>query len=737
MRQYYEFDHFRFDPEKRSLWRNGELVPVFPKSLEVLALLVAKHGEIVTREELLETIWQDTYVEESNITYTVSQLRKALGTGGNGNYIQTVPKRGYRFVAEVREVSENGNNGLSVNRGGHNYIVTPAVSQTENTVPSEPVNAWRHLVSSRPVFLAGIAAVVMAVGSFAVYRYSSDGGNTPRTGGAPLEQVDFQSLTDTGDIVYPTISPDGETLAFVRVDGEESSVWIQQIATRTSIQTLPPSRKGYRSIAFSSDGRHLLFREEVDPGSVYQVSVLGGTLKKVAVNVWTDFSISPDNRLLAFARYDPTRDVNLLIVSNADDGGERVIAERPAPYAFRGAPAWSQDGKKLAIALSALPGPPVLAEVDVATGQETRLQTPDFLDITKVLWMPDGQRLIVAARLKGEPTSQVWMLSPVGGGPRRLTNDLEAYFWLSLSEDGRKLVTRQQRTVAHIWVLPDGDKEKARQVTFGGRARDGYRGIALMPDGRIIFSSRSGNDTDLVSIDPATGERTQLTSGAGNNTSPRVSVDGRHIVFVSTRSGARALWRMDHDGTNQRPLILGESAGESAYAPAIAPPDASVIYFAKREGRRSAIWRVEIEGGEPVAVLQLENASVGNALSVSPDGKWLAYQHLAAGQAERDEADGMQVAVIAINGKGEPLLFDFDARRPRQVFHWASADAFDYVSGSYKSSSLWRQPIRGKAQKLFELPERIFDFHWSADGRSLVLSRGRLQGDAVLIANLP
>ena len=101
----YEFDEFRLDAENPSLWRGGEFVPIFPKALEILILLVRKKGEIVSREELLETVWQETFVEEANITYNISQLRKTLG---KKQFIQTVSKRGYRFIADVREISENG-----------------------------------------------------------------------------------------------------------------------------------------------------------------------------------------------------------------------------------------------------------------------------------------------------------------------------------------------------------------------------------------------------------------------------------------------------------------------------------------------------------------------------------------------------------------------------------------------------------------------------------------------------
>ena len=108
IRHYFEFDEFRLDAEAPSLWRGGELVPISPKALEILVLLVRKKGAVVSREELLETVWRDCFVEETNITYTVSLLRKSLGNGYKNAFIQTVPKRGYRFAADVREVSGDG-----------------------------------------------------------------------------------------------------------------------------------------------------------------------------------------------------------------------------------------------------------------------------------------------------------------------------------------------------------------------------------------------------------------------------------------------------------------------------------------------------------------------------------------------------------------------------------------------------------------------------------------------------
>ena len=96
----FAFGPFRLDRARRVLWRGDALVDVAPRSLDVLIALVEHAGDVVTKEELLQRVWPDTFVEEANLSVNVSALRKALGTGEGGHaYIQTVPRRGYRFVA--------------------------------------------------------------------------------------------------------------------------------------------------------------------------------------------------------------------------------------------------------------------------------------------------------------------------------------------------------------------------------------------------------------------------------------------------------------------------------------------------------------------------------------------------------------------------------------------------------------------------------------------------------------
>jgi DNA-binding winged helix-turn-helix (wHTH) protein len=101
---FYEFGPFRLDTTERLLWREGEIMPLTPKAFDTLVALIEKSGRLVEKEELMTRLWPDTFVEEANLAQHISHLRKVFEDGPNGNkYIQTVPRRGYRWVAALKE----------------------------------------------------------------------------------------------------------------------------------------------------------------------------------------------------------------------------------------------------------------------------------------------------------------------------------------------------------------------------------------------------------------------------------------------------------------------------------------------------------------------------------------------------------------------------------------------------------------------------------------------------------
>jgi DNA-binding winged helix-turn-helix (wHTH) protein/TolB-like protein/tetratricopeptide (TPR) repeat protein len=152
----YEFGDFRLDSEPPSLWREERLVALPPKALEMLLVLVRRRDIIVSREELLETVWRDTFVEEGNINYTVSLLRKTLDKDDKGRFIQTVPKRGYRFVADVQEVSSNGH--------------ADPVQNVEVAIPTEAIPTEQAKPKIRWHFIGIVLIGVLFVTGFVIWR---------------------------------------------------------------------------------------------------------------------------------------------------------------------------------------------------------------------------------------------------------------------------------------------------------------------------------------------------------------------------------------------------------------------------------------------------------------------------------------------------------------------------------------------------------------------------------------
>jgi DNA-binding winged helix-turn-helix (wHTH) protein/tetratricopeptide (TPR) repeat protein len=181
----YEFGPFRLDPEKACLWRDGEPVSLTPKAIETLLVLVQQNGKLVEREQLMNAIWPDTFVEDTNLNFNVSMLRKALGTDDSGEqYIKTIPRHGYRFNAEVREVTEQVPALVIEKHTRARVVIEEREFPTEAELALEraalPPAALRR--TSRSVYAATAVALVLVLGAVAWFwprSHTSPGGEAP------------------------------------------------------------------------------------------------------------------------------------------------------------------------------------------------------------------------------------------------------------------------------------------------------------------------------------------------------------------------------------------------------------------------------------------------------------------------------------------------------------------------------------------------------------------------------
>ncbi len=164
-RHFYEFGGFRLDSKKRILWQNGEIVPITPKAAEVLLSLVEKRGDLLEREELLDRVWKDTFVEEANLNFTIANLRKVLGQNGK-KMIQTVPRRGYRFTEPIEDIYEENSD--------RRVIEKEPVTNSE--IPKEAPDIEPRLAdvpparANRTILIGAVAVLAVLLGGWIVYR---------------------------------------------------------------------------------------------------------------------------------------------------------------------------------------------------------------------------------------------------------------------------------------------------------------------------------------------------------------------------------------------------------------------------------------------------------------------------------------------------------------------------------------------------------------------------------------
>ena len=227
-----QFGPFSIDVEERVLRRDGRPVPLTPKAFDVLAALVEQPGRLISKEELLQKVWPDTFVEESNLAYNVFALRKALGdTADNGQYIETVAKRGYRFIATVTPASR-GNGGsprrkVSQKRRCQKPVSAGTEFHASGKPPPPPTTSdVRRYFSSRPLRAAAwFAAGVICASGVVLLMIPRKAVPTPsviRAQIAPGVQLSEASPF--------AVSPDGQQLVFAGTGSDGvTRLWVRRM----------------------------------------------------------------------------------------------------------------------------------------------------------------------------------------------------------------------------------------------------------------------------------------------------------------------------------------------------------------------------------------------------------------------------------------------------------------------------------------------------------------------------
>jgi DNA-binding winged helix-turn-helix (wHTH) protein len=291
--RFFEFGPFRVDGTKCVLLREGKIVPLNLKAFEILMALIRNHSQVLEKDELFRQVWPDTVVEENNLARNISALRKALDEHPNEHhYILTVPGRGYRFVADVREIDENNHDAptYSAIRSSENLIVVTKNDKSSEVVtpaiiPTEPNTPIPTAPETRTFRIAGmsVALLMAAVTIIGLAIYLLPG--SARTDNSSPQRNLWQLTFDSGLQSEPAWSPDGRFIAYSSDKGGNFDIWVQPVGEGNAVRVTNSPAHDWQP-DWAPEGNRLVFRSEREGGGLFVVPALGGNERKISSFVY-------------------------------------------------------------------------------------------------------------------------------------------------------------------------------------------------------------------------------------------------------------------------------------------------------------------------------------------------------------------------------------------------------------------------------------------------------------------
>ena len=589
----YEFGPFRLDPGERLLLRDDQPVAITPKAFDLLVYLVQRPGRLADKHALMAALWPDTVVEEANLAYNVSALRKALGDGHDGEQIiQTVPTKGYRLVATVRERREEGS----------------------------PLR--RSPRRRRALIVAVLAAASLG---FLFWRAGRSDRSTSQV-------VRFELVTIAPqNVMTPAISPDGSRVVYAATKDGERVLHVRRL---DSLQAMPlPGTAGAEDPFFSPDGRvigYFVGRE------LMTMDLATNAVTKVCRSPSGPIGATwgPDARIYFGVAY-----TGILAVPAG--GGTPVPVTTTTPgESYHGWPQVLPGGRHLV--LSAWRSDDLdHAKVDVAaleTGERRTVLNgavgARYLAPGHLAYLQQGTLYAVrfdpeARSVQGPPLR---VLTGVGSGPG-------ADPFYAISATGT--LVYHPGSVLHLWteLLWSSPGVVERIAAPPGY----YVDPSLSPDDRrLAVAPNYGDHQDIYVHEFARGTWTRLTTQAGVGAAPVWHpLDPDAIVFTSVRraEGALDLFKMPADGSG--PAEVLHTSAYPKYATSGSRAAGLLAFMEIRPDTWADVWLLDVRG-RPAARPLVQGPSWEGAPSLSPDGRWVAY--------DSDESGRFQVYVRPISG---------------------------------------------------------------------------------------
>ena len=726
---FYAFDSFVVDAGKSVLSRDGQSVPLTPKAFEILLVLVRNPGRVLKKEELIEEVWPDAFVDENNLPRNISSLRKALGEGpAEHKYIVTLPGQGYRFVAEVRQL-ENPN-GTPTRSLLESVPLEPAKPEPAITLHEEVVRSETATSKQRSISLLVVCACLALALAISLYflvqgwLHSSQ----PTTAQHKLWQLTFEPGLETD----PSWSPDGRFVAYSSDQSGNFDIWVRSIGEGNSVQVTSSSAHDWQP-NWSPDGLSLVFRSEREGGGLFVVPALGGSERKLCGFGYRP-RWSPDGSQVLFYSSAYTGAVkSKTYVINSTGGSPRDVLNDFVPqFVSTLLVAWHPDGSRLSVwgnhrqagwSFWTVPlngGPPLQSQIDPSVQSQLKEVGVRFANF---LWMPSANGLIFEGESQGvrnlwkvkvDPSTLRWI-----GGLERITTGAGKDTDIAVSSDGRKLAFSIRNERSRLWTQPFdpvGGRTTGTSQPLTVAGMDALQ-PGLSPDGKLlVFRKRHADKEELWAKSLADGRETLLT-GADDfrRVNPILSNDGTRFVYM--RSGPA---QVETDPQVSRTLALRTLSGgdeqivtspmQGRISLTDWTPDGKWILMSSdlQTPGRVALCLFPLEAA-PHAETQMRMIASDPEFNLwqgrfSPDGRWISFNAFNA-------TDPSVSTVYVISASGGEWVKLTEGRYWDDKPRWSpDGKAIYFVSNRTGFFNVWKVRFDPLSGKPLDQPTRVTNF---------------------------
>jgi Tol biopolymer transport system component/DNA-binding winged helix-turn-helix (wHTH) protein len=618
------FEDFEVNLETGEVWKAGRPLKVQDQPFKVLSALLERPGQIVAREELRQLIWPENSIGDFDhaINLALAKLRATLGDSADvPHLIETLPRRGYRFIAPLKE----------------------------QTDPSPPKEHPARITGKKLWLMVGVLALILlsAATLFRIFR-------TPRKQFPTAGEI-VPLVSMPGRQFSPALSPDGTRVAFAYGGAPHPGIYVALIDGDKPLQLTGNHRDNYPT--WSPDGRQIAFArfQSDDQKSLYVIPALGGSERRVYTASFPKWSAPSTNGEPRYCnKMDWSPDGNSLIFTESVDNGTKArltllsltdLTARPLTFPRNHqsdcSPVFSPDGATVAFARSFLSG--FLSDVfvmQVAGGQPLRLTTGNSGG--PPAWTQDGSEIVFASPTTG--FWSLWRMSASGGMPQRVGGPGDAYE-PSISRRENQLAYQSWKRSDTIWRLDLKDERHA--LAPPARFLSG-RGLVsrpkYSPDGRkVAFESDRMGYKDIWMCDSDGSNCSQLTALHGTSGTPRWSPNGHYISFESITQEYYEVGVVEvPDGT---PHLLTTFPGVNNGAPNWSRDGEWIYFYSSHDPASYQLWKMPSQGGPPARVTT--NGGVYGIESM--DRRFLYYAKFAESGIWKKPLDGGQESRLPIN----------------------------------------------------------------------------------------